>query len=106
MCFGVHQHLVPILLIISYEIELHLFGLSTLPFVSVTMAPPWALMYCQALPFIYNAIESGTKAVIRRDDTAPHGVETPLPGTPLLAGVREAGDPHPIVARSFSNFIN
>ena len=40
-----------------------------------------------------------------RSDTAPHGVETRTPGTPLLAGIREAGGPHPLRAR-LTKFIN
>ena len=41
-----------------------------------------------------------------RDDTGPHGMETPTPGTTLLAGVREAGRPHPMGARKLIKFVN
>ena len=59
----------------------------------------------QSLPYTYNSNASGTIAVIPRDETGPHGVETQPPGTPLSAGVREAGGPHPFGARRFSKFI-
>ena len=36
----------------------------------------------------------------------PHGVETPTPGTPLLAGVREASGPHLSGERRFSVIFN
>ena len=45
----------------------------------------------------------GTKTVIPRVDTAPHGVETPTQGTPLLIGVREASGPHPMGVSSASS---
>ena len=44
--------------------------------------------------------EPGTKTVIPRVDTAPHGVETPTQGPPLLIEVREASGPHPMGVRS------
>ena len=52
----------------------------------------------ERLPYIYGSNYLETKAVIPPDDTAPHGVETPTAGTPLSAGVREAGDLHPLGA--------
>ena len=54
---------------------------------------------------MYNSNESGRKEVIPRDDTGPHGGEPPTPGTPLVAGLREADGPHPFGAR-FGKFIN
>lgn len=57
----------------------------------------------------YNSNESETKAVIyyiSRDDTDPHGVETPTLGIPVLTGAREAGAPQPLGASRFSSFIN
>ena len=44
------------------------------------------------------------KAGIPRDDAGSHDVEIPTPGTPLLAGVREAGSLHPLSARRLSKF--
>ena len=54
----------------------------------------------EILSFRYNSNKRGTKTVIPRVDTAPHGVETPTQGTPLLIGVCEASGPHPMGARS------
>ena len=58
-----------------------------------------------SLPYIYYCNESGTNAVIPRDDSGLHGVETLTPGTPLLVGVRGAGGPYPMGARRFSKLI-
>ena len=52
-----------------------------------------------------NSNKPGTKTVIPRVDTAPHGVETPTQGTPLLMGVREASGPHPMGARSSASSL-
>ena len=38
--------------------------------------------------------------VTPRVETAPHSVETPTQGTPLLIGVREASGPHPMGVKS------
>ena len=52
-----------------------------------------------------NSNNPGTKTVIPRVDTAPHGVETPTQGTPLLIGVREAGGPHPMGVRGSASSL-
>ena len=51
-------------------------------------------------PCLYISNKPGTKTVIPRVDTAPHGVETPPQGTSLLIGVREASGPYPMGVRS------
>ena len=55
--------------------------------------------------YIYDFKKSGTKAVIPPDYIAPYGVETPTVGTPLLAGVREAGGLQHLEVKRFSKFI-
>ena len=57
--------------------------------------------------YLYNSNKTGTKTVIPRVDIAPHGVETPTQGAPLLIGVHVASEPHPINGcEEFSKFIN
>ena len=51
-------------------------------------------------PYLYNSKNPETKTVIPPVDTAPHGMETPAQGAPLLIGVREASGPHPMGVRS------
>ena len=43
--------------------------------------------------------------VIARVDTAPHRVETPTQGTPLLIGVREASGPQPMGVKSSASSL-
>lgn len=50
--------------------------------------------------------KSGTKTEVPRVDNAPHGVEIPIPGTLMLAGVREAGGSLALGASRFSKIIN
>ena len=63
------------------------------------------ILEIERLPYVYDSNSSGTKAVFPPDDTAPHGVDTPTAGIPLLAGVREAGGLHQLGARRFSKFV-
>ena len=42
---------------------------------------------------IYNRNTPGTKTMVHRVDIAPHSVETPTPGIPLLARTRAGGGP-------------
>ena len=76
-----------------------------LGFVTPPAPGEYTILGTKRLPYVYDSNYSGTKAVIPSDDTAPYGVETPTAGTPLLAGVREAGGLHPLGARTFSKFI-
>ena len=46
-----------------------------------------------------------TKSVIP-PDAGPYGVDILTAGTPLVAGVREAGDLHSLGASRFSKFVN
>ena len=51
-------------------------------------------------PSISLQLQTRTKTVIPRVNTAPHGVQTSTQGTLLLIGVREASGPHPMGTRS------
>ena len=59
----------------------------------------------EILSYLYNSNKPGTMTVIPRVDTAPHGVETPTKGTPLLNGVREASGPRPLGVRSSASSL-
>ena len=55
------------------------------------------------LSYLFYSNKRGTKTVIPRVDTTPHGVETPTQGARLLTGVRDASGPNPTGARSLAS---
>ena len=58
----------------------------------------------EMIPYLYN-FKPGTKTVIPRVDTAPHGVETQTQGTQVLIGVRGASGPHPMGVRTSTSSL-